>query len=203
MIDQSTPAISLILYKCDTDVYPRVSLPAGYSFAYYREGDAQKWAEIECDVGQFKTLAEGVDCFTREFLNDYPLDARDHTLFVIAPDGEYVATASLWCWEFIGKPCYRAHWLAVKDNHAGRGIAQALLARVLALYNERYHDGCLYLLTSTQNYPAISIYHKFGFREYCGPHSPVAEMSDEAFMQRNTQAMALLEKKLAEFHAAK
>ena len=201
MIDQSTESISLILYKDDTRSFPRASLPAGYSFAFYRDGDAERWAQIECSVGQFATVAEGVACFEREFLQGYELDPRDHTLFVVDPDGNYVATASLWSWTIFGVPCYRAHWLAVTDACAGLGIAQALLARVLALFNERCGQGRLYLLTSTRYYPAIHIYQKFGFEIYRGECSPETGLPDEAFAAKNERAIALLAQKLAEFRA--
>ena len=201
MIDQTTESISLILYKDDTGDFPCAQLPAGYSFVFYREGDAVRWAEIECAVGQFSSVSEGVACFEREFLQGYELDPRDHTLFVVDPDGNYVATASLWSWTIFGVSCYRAHWLAVTDACAGRGIAQALLARVLALFHERCGQGRLYLLTSTRYYPAVHIYQKFGFEVYREARSPEAALSDEAFAARNERAIALLEQKLAEFRA--
>ncbi|MBQ8717961.1 MAG: GNAT family N-acetyltransferase [Clostridia bacterium] len=203
MIDQSTPSISLILYKDDSQSYPCATLPKGYSFAFYRDGDERHWAEIECAVGQFSSIEDGEACFAREFLSDAVMKPHDHTLFVVDPQGNYVATASLWCWNFLGKPCYRAHWLAVVDRCAGLGIAQALLARVLALFNERYGGGRLYLLTSTRYYPAIYIYHKFGFVEYNDSKSPDPNLSDEDFTARNTQALTLLAQKLEAFRRGK
>ena len=203
MIDHNTPSISLTLYKSDSHTYPVASLPEGYSFAFYRDGDEYQWAQIECSVGQFGSLEDGADCFRREFLRDERMKPHDHTLFVVDPDGNYVATASLWNWTFLGEPCYRFHWLAVSDRCAGLGIAQALLSRVLDMFNERYGGGVLYLLTSTRYYPAIHVYHKFGFVEYNGSRSLDPALSDEEFAARNAQALELLAQKLDEFHARK
>ena len=39
MIDMSIPEYQIFMYKDDTDTYPHGSLPEGFSFKLYEEGD--------------------------------------------------------------------------------------------------------------------------------------------------------------------
>ena len=199
MIDKSLPYFPLTLVKTDTEKYPRRELPLGFHFAFYKAGDEVHWAEIERSLGQFETVEEGVACFHREFPEDYPLRPEDRMLFVIDDEGEYVATVALWDGDFLGERRQRMHWLAVKDKVSGRGIAAAMTCRVLDLYRELGYRGFIYLLTATWYYPAILIYRKFGYVEYRGEVSLVAGMPDAEFREKNEDAIASVDAKLAEF----
>lgn len=199
MIDKSLPYFPLTLIKTDTETYPRRGLPEGFRFVFYTAGDEWHWAEIERSLGQFETLEEGVACFRREFIEGQRLRPEDRMLFVVDGEGEYVATVALWDGDFLGERRQRMHWLAVKDKVSGRGIAAAMVSRVLDLYNSLGYRGFLYLLTATWYYPAILIYRKFGYAEYRGGVSLVAGMPDAEFREKNADAIASVDAKLAEF----
>ena len=113
-----------------------------------------------------------------------------------------VATAALWDGSFLGEIFQRIHWVAVSDKCAGKGIAKALLCRVLDLYNELGYSGFIYLLTATWYYPAISIYRQFGFSEYRGERSLSSKLSDEEFKRQNEEAIAIVDQKLDEYKKA-
>ena len=202
MIDKSIPRYPLTLCKNDTDQYPRYELPEGYSFVFYQKGDEKKWAEIECSVGQFDSIEKGIESFEKEFLIDQRLVAEQRVIFVKDDKGEYVATAALWDGSFLGEIFQRVHWVAVSDKCAGKGIAKALLCRVLDLYNELGYSGFIYLLTATWYYPAISIYRQFGFSEYRGERSLSSKLSDEEFKRQNEEAIAIVDQKLDEYKKA-
>ena len=203
MIDKSIERYPLTLCKTDTQNYPRVDLPDGYSFVFYRAGDEKKWAEIECSIGQFESIEKGIECFKKEFLINQELVPEERMLFVKDENGEYVATAALWDGLFLGQNYQRVHWVAVSDKCAGKGIAKALLCRILDLYNELGYSGFIFLLTATWYYPAISIYRKFGFSEYCGEKSLSSKLTDEEFRVQNEKAIAIVDQKLNEYSARK
>ena len=124
-------------------------------------------------------------------------------LFVRDAAGKAVATASLWNGMFLGKECQRVHWVAVSDACAGKGIAKALISRVLDLYNELGYKNFIYLLTATRYYPAIGIYRHFGFSEYRGPVSPEKKYSDEEFCKKTEVGIAIVNEKLQEYKTRK
>jgi GNAT superfamily N-acetyltransferase len=188
MIDKSLPYVPLFLYKEDPQDYPKYELPAGFRFTPYQRGDEVAWAELECSLGQFATVEEGVRCFEREFPADGALDLGERVFFVRDDTDAVVATAALWEGEFCGEICPRAHWLAVSDACAGRGIAKAVFCHILDLYRQLHLTGTLYLLTATWYYPAIAIYRSFGFSFYEGESSLSQRLSDEEYQKSNTRA---------------
>ena len=203
MIDKALPYYPVVLYKTDTSNYPKYDLPDGYSFAFYQKGDEKKWAQIECSLGQFESIDEGIKCFERAFINGQNLNPEERVLFVKDENGEYVATAAFWNGMLLGEECHRVHWVAVSDKCAGKGIAKALLCRILDLYCELGYSGFIYLLTATWYYPAINIYKKFGFIEYDGERSFDPKLDDESFVERNKKAIALIREKLGSYSKEK
>lgn len=196
MIDKSIPYYPLTMIKTDTKNHPRCELPAGYEFVFYSKGDEARWAEIENDVGQFSSVEKGIECFNREFLEGQDLDPEKRMLFVISPAGEYVGTATLWNGLFYGEKKQRIHWVAVKDRHSGKGIAKAMLCRLMELYNDLGYSGFIYLLTGTRNWHAVSIYRKFGFEEFISARSPSPRMTDAEFAEQTEKAVKIINKML-------
>ena len=118
-------------------------------------------------------------------------------LFVVAPDGEYVGTASLWNGLFYGEKKQRIHWVAVKDSHSGKGIAKAMLSRLMQLYCELGYSGFIYLLTGTRNWHAVTLYRKFGFREHVSDRSPSSRTSDADFAANTANAIEIINEMIA------
>lgn len=195
MLDKSLPYTPLMMIKTDTKEYPRFSLPEGYSFRFYQAGDERNWAALECSVGQFSAEADALRMFEAEFLKNQILRPEDRMLFVLDPAGTAVATAALWDGNCFDKREQRFHWVAVSDACAGKGIAKAMLTRLLDLYNELSYEGFLYLHTSTHSYQAIGIYKKLGFLPYLGDRSPFANVPDEGFAEKNAAGWALVDEK--------
>ena len=192
MIDKSIPYYPLTMVKEGTGNYPRHDLPSGYRFEFYKKGDEKHWAEIEVAVGQFSDIEKGLEYFNKEFIALQDLDPEKRMLFVISPDGEYVGTASLWNGLFYGEKKQRLHWVAVKDSHSGKGIAKAMLCRLMDLYCELGYSGFIYLLTGTRNWHAVSLYRKFGFSEYISDRSPSSRTTDEEFAENTKRAVAII-----------
>ena len=197
MLDKSVPLCFVILYKTDTTEYPRYTLPEGYSFALYQKGDETEWAKLEVSVGQYDTVEKGVECFRREFVDGQNLNPEERIVFVRDPQGRIVATGALWNGEYLGKEEQRLHWVAVDESCKGKGIAKALVTRLLDLYNELGFQGFIYLITESWCYSAVNIYRKFGFQPYVGK-LPVTElgMENEEFEKQNELGLRLIEQKI-------
>ena len=192
MVDKSIPYYPLTMVKGDAENYPRFDLPDGYRFEFYKKGDEIHWAEIEVAVGQFSDIEKGLEYFNKEFFVGQDLDPRERMLFVVAPDGEYVGTASLWNGKFYGEKKQRIHWVAVKDSHSGKGIAKAMLCRLMDLYCELGYSGFIYLLTGTRNWHAVTLYRKFGFTEYVSDRSPSSRATDTEFAENTEKAVTII-----------
>lgn len=175
----------LIMTKCDTKIYPKYVLPEGYYFKMYSKGDEKYWVDIEMSVSQFDKQEDGLVMFNCEFVknHDLPLDKR--IVFVFDCNGNCVATGALWNGLFNGKIEQRLHWIAVDESCKGKGIAKALVTKLLDIYNELGYNGFLYLITETWCYSAVNIYDKFGFKPYVA-NNPVVELglSDKEFIEK-------------------
>lgn len=197
MLDKSLPFIPLMMTKTDTKNYPHFDLPEGYTFRFYQAGDEHLWAAIECAVGQFDSEEPALRMFRGEFLGNQRLKPEERMLFVLDPEKNPIATAALWDGELVGEIKPRFHWVAVTDACTGKGIAKAMLTRLLDLYNELGYEGFLYLHTSTHSYQAIGIYKKFGFVPYKGDRSPFRGVSDEEYLAKNDAGWSMVEEKHA------
>ncbi|MBR6783735.1 MAG: GNAT family N-acetyltransferase [Clostridia bacterium] len=196
MIDKSIPYIPLIMQKDDVGVYPRFFLPNGYEFVFYKDGDEEKWSKIQTAVGSFASVEVGTQVFLRDFVNGQALKASERVIFVRDSSGEYIASAALWDGDNYGRRLQRLHWIAVTDEHGGKGIAKAMICRLLDLYHELGLNDIIYLTTGTRNYPAIKIYEKFGFYVYDGEESLFPELDSAQFTERNKAAIELVNKML-------
>lgn len=196
MLDKSIPYISVLMIKTDTRTYPRYALPEGYRFSGYQSGFEVKWAQLIFESGQTDTLQKAEDIFNREFLSERNL-LQERCLFVLDDNGETVAVASLWHGGDFGEKFPRIHWVATAAKHQGKGIAKALMTKLMNLYNEFGYHGFIYLITQTWSYKAINIYSEFGFKPYKGK-KPVGWKSDR-FDDENEHAWQMIEKKIDEY----
>ena len=97
-----------------------------------------------------------------------PNDMQMRCVFVCDEKDNVVATASLWDGEHFGETLQRVHWVAVSAEYQGKGIAKALLTKVLDMYNDLGYKNYIYLTSQTWSYKAINIYKSFGFKPYIG-----------------------------------
>ena len=195
MLDKSLTYVPLMMTKTDTKNYPRFDLPEGYSFRFYRAGDEKDWVALECSIGQFDTEEAALRMFRGEFIENQILKPEERMLFVVDPEGKAVASASLWDGILFGERRPRFHWVVVSDACTGKGIAKAMLSRILDLYNELGYEGFIYLNTSTWSYQAIGIYKKLGFVPYLGEKNPFPYISDADFLKNNATAWAAVDEK--------
>lgn len=167
-MDKTLPYYGVIMIKDDLTDYPIYTLPKGYSFCTYEPGDEGAWADIEVSVGEFECRQDALDYFKREFA-PYPKELMRRCVFVRDSKGEFVATTTGWYGNLLSEETMpRIHWVAVKPEHQGRGLAKALMTKAFDILNEIYDGGRVYLTTQTWSYKAINMYLEFGFEPYLG-----------------------------------
>lgn len=166
MLDKSVPYKNIIM-RIDEDALLKTAepkLPDGYRFELYRgEEDIKKWAEIETSVLEFPSEAEAESYFKKTFL---PLEEqlKERCLFVVAPDGTYVATTTAW---YTTDDCERLallHWVSVRPDYQGLGLGKSVVQKALLLFQKLEPGLPAFLHTQTWSHPAVRLYHKLGFR---------------------------------------
>jgi GNAT superfamily N-acetyltransferase len=140
---------------------PPYSLPADYTVRKFREGDREKWAEIETAAGEFDTVSQASDHFQNEF-GAHLEEFKDRCLFLLTNTGEIIGTGTAWYNpDFHGETWGRVHWIAIHPEYQGKNLAKPFLSIVLKKLSE-YHAKA-YLKTQTTSYKAVKIYLDFGF----------------------------------------
>jgi len=192
LIDSSVPHIGVLMEKSDTREYPRYALPAGYAFSYYQPGLESQWAALQYGVGQTDSLEEAEAIFQNDFAGREALAGR--MLFVLDRNSELAGTGCLWDGVHFGKTLQRLHWIAVSPPHQGRGIAKAIVSRLLDIYNAIGVGDYIYLTSQTESWRALHMYAGFGFKPYMGER-PVNWRCDN-FAQETAEAWRMIFEKI-------
>ncbi|BCA86720.1 N-acetyltransferase [Enterococcus saigonensis] len=163
LLDKSIPYKEVWMKRQLTRPILAATLPKGFSFQFYQKGDEKSWSEIETSVLEFENKAEAMNYFKQTFA-PYQEKLVKQMLFVKDADGKKVATCTAWQKEILGQRYPLFHWLAVAPDYQGLGLAKALVARTLQLFqNIMSEDAAIYLHTQTWSHTAIGLYEKFGF----------------------------------------
>ena len=152
--------LRLDLVRPDLNGLPEAPLPPGFSFRWFRRGDAAHWLLIHHDADPFNDITP--DLFTRQFGVDLSR-LEDRQLFVQDDIGRVVGTATAWPEGARNDAmCGRVFWLAVLRQFQGRGLGKSLLGAVCRRLREQaYQRACV--VTSTGRLPAVSLYLQYGF----------------------------------------
>lgn len=162
MLDKSLPYAEIWMTRPLQETVPETSLAEGFHFETYLPQAEEDWAEIETSVGEFKNKEEALIYFQKAFA-PYPNELTERMFFVVTDEGERIATCSAWQKQVRGENYPVFHWLAVKPGYQGKGIAKALIAKVLQKFPDLNKNSPIYLHTQTWSYPAIKLYQRFGF----------------------------------------
>ncbi len=161
MIDRSIPYYNLIL-KCTKICTTPVSLPEGYSFKMYDEGDEKYWAKLEYEIGDFSSIEEAEMYFNTNYCNQIE-KLKKRCVFVVDAYGDVVGSCIAWH-DLKGKDTVASlHWLVVSPEHQGRHIGLALCQKVMNIFSE-CGETPVYIHTQPWSYKAILLYIKLGFK---------------------------------------
>ena len=190
MIDKTIPHMGVLLEKYDTKVYPRYELPEGYCFEAFRPDREVDWVRIQASSELIENEEAAWEVFDKNFA-PYQQELTRRMWFVTDPQGCAVATISLWRGGVFGPDRQRLHWVAVQADQQGKGLANAMMTRVLDLYQELGDEGPLFVASQTWSYAAVRMYEKFGFQPYMGPR-PAVWSSEGDFEEEAREAWALI-----------
>lgn len=153
----------LLLKRDRLDDLPKYELPAGYRFVMYRHGDRDNWIAIEHSAKELMGHSHGLDVWARYFgWNEAELPER--MVFIENEAGEKVATATAY-FDIFGRDQSGAgwlHWVAVRREDQGKGLARPLIAYALRLMRSLGHSRAV-IPTQTNTWLACKLYLDFGF----------------------------------------
>ena len=197
-MDRSIPYIKVIMVKNDTGAYPRRLLPEGYSFACYIPGYEKDWARIHYMSEQFHDMESAGERFAAEFLR-HPEKLPERCFFICDSYGSPIATSTLWEGNDLERPFQRIHWVCVIPGHRNKGLASALMTKMLDVYHALGCSDSLYLTTQTWSYDAINIYSSFGFKPYKGQKPPGWAGTEDEFAYNNETAWEIINSKISAY----
>ncbi len=139
------------------------SLPAGYRFVPYSDGDRERWIDIEMSAKEFANYEQGLEAWNRYYANSLDI-LPDRMYFIENEKGEKIATATAF-YDIHGRDNSGAgwlHWVAVKREYQGKGLSKPLITYVL---NIMRNLGYLHakIPTQTNTWLACKVYLDLGF----------------------------------------
>lgn len=138
------------------------TLPDGYKYKMYEDGDEKYWCELETKVGEFDNINLAHDYFNRVFM-PYKSILNQRMIF-ITYDDNIVATASAWFKDSDSMHFPLLHWVSTDPIHQGKGLAKAAVIYALKKICELDSNDAIYLHTQTWSYDAVGLYVKLGFK---------------------------------------
>lgn len=158
--------IKLKMFRDNLENIPQFDLPEGYSIRKFREGDEIEWAKIETAAEEFKTVADALKRFDKEFGSNIE-EMKHRCLFIENEDGEAIGTTSAWFGDLdgTGEQKGRIHFVAIKPEYQGKKLSKPLLTAALNTLIKENHNK-VYLTTQTTSYQAINMYLNYGFEPY-------------------------------------
>ena len=138
-------------------------LPEGYRYVFYQEGDRDQWIDIEKSAKEFTSYEQGLEAWNRYY------GGREDTLtnrmvFIEDADGRKAATATAY-YDVRGIDKSGdgwLHWVAVRREYQGRGLAKPLITHVLDIMRDLGYTHAK-ISTQTTTWLACKIYLDLGF----------------------------------------
>lgn len=153
----------LLLQRPDLENIQPLPLPPGYHFEMYRPGDRDAWIAIERSAKELTSQEQGLEVWQKYFgWNEAQLPQR--MVFVCNQQGEKVATATAY-FDIYGRDRSGAgwlHWVAVRREDQGKGLARPLIAHTLRLMGSLGYSHAK-IPTQTTTWVACRLYLDFGF----------------------------------------
>lgn len=141
-----------------------ISLPAGYHYETYQDGDRDAWIEIEKSAKEFDTWEQGLDAWKRYYAK-HTDELPGRMMFVVNESGEKVATATAF-YDIRGIDQSGdgwLHWVAVKREYQGRRLSKPLISHVIQIM-KRLGYTYAKIPTQTTTWLAVKVYLDLGFR---------------------------------------
>ena len=161
--DNTIKYYELLMYYKDTAIYKKYSLPDGFHFEFYKDGNMNDWINIHIESGEFCAIEEGIMIF-HDFYDTFIQELNKRCIFIVDDKtNEKVGTATV---SLLSKEEFgyngAVDWVAIKKDYQGKGLARPLITKILEIANELEHKGII-LHTQTTTWLAAKSYLDFGF----------------------------------------
>lgn len=162
MLDRTIPFYNTIL-RCDRYLSAAPALHNGYEFRMYQNGDEQKWAQLEYEIGDFDSVEEAKQYFISTYCSKKDFDITKRCVFAVNGKNEIVGSCIAWKDLRNDTLVASLHWLVVSPQYQGKGIGKALCRKVMQIFFEN-DEFPVYIHTQPWSYKAIILYVRQGFK---------------------------------------
>ena len=163
-MNKNIPYYDIIMRCTDFHNVKIAPLPMGFHFKFYEDGDEYYWAKLETDVNEFENIDSALDYFHRTF-TPFKEFLFNRMIFVIDPNGEYVATSTAWFKDDDKRHYALLHWVCVSLKQRSNGLGNCVVSYALANFiTLEPYEKEVFLHTQTWSFKAIGLYYKFGFK---------------------------------------
>lgn len=161
--DSTIKYYDLIMYYKDTSIYKKYSLPDGFHFEFYKDGNMNDWINIHIKSGEFCAIEEGIMIF-HDFYDTFIQELNKRCIFIVEDKtNEKVGTATV---SLLSKEEFgyngAVDWVAIKKDYQGKGLSRPLIAKIIETANKLGHNDIV-LHTQTTTWLAAKLYLDFGF----------------------------------------
>lgn len=152
-----------LLLSGNIESIPHYELPDGYRFVMYSAGDETDWINIEITARELRDKEQGAEVW-KKYYGGHENELAERMVFIENSRGEKVATATAF-YDIYGRDVSGdgwLHWVAVRRDHQGRGLAKPLIAHTLEVMRSLGYRRAK-IPTQTTTWLACKIYLDFGF----------------------------------------
>ena len=168
--DNTIKYYELLMYYKDTSIYKKYSLPDGFHFEFYKDGNMNDWINIHIESGEFCAIEEGIMIF-HGFYDTFIQELNKRCIFIVddkTNEKVGTATVSLLSKEELG---YNGavDWVAIKKDYQGKGLAKPLITKLYLdfgfnILNKNEKNGWNILKTLT-NHPKLNEFETLKIEE--------------------------------------
>ena len=120
--DNTIKYYELLMYYKDTAIYKKYSLPDGFHFEFYKDGNMNDWINIHIESGEFCAIEEGIMIF-HDFYDTFIQELNKRCIFIVDDKtNEKVGTATV---SLLSKEEFgyngAVDWVAIKKDYQGKG----------------------------------------------------------------------------------
>lgn len=162
-LDNKIKYYELLMKYDDTNSFKEYSLPDGYHFENYKEGDEYEWVNIHISSGEFTSIDRGLKYF-HDFYDSFINELHKRCIFIVNDEtNQKVGTVTV---SLLKNPEYgytgAVDWLAIKKEYQGKGLSKPLISKTIELSKELGHNSII-LHTQTTTWLAAKLYLDYGF----------------------------------------
>ncbi|HIS27678.1 MAG TPA: GNAT family N-acetyltransferase [Candidatus Pullilachnospira intestinigallinarum] len=165
--DSALKYYELILENNHPENFRSLPLPEGFHFTTYEPRDEEAWISIETSAREFVTRKEGLEAWQR-YYGGREKELPGRMFFIETKAGNKVATATAYYEPADSSKAGWLHWVAVRREYQGRGLARPLIAQALTRLAQLGYSS-VKIPTQTNTWLAASLYLDFGFHPF-GPN---------------------------------